>query len=324
MSLKAVLTRTLLPGVMGPLRADFDIWAPGGWDPASHSELSGALAGAEIFCPTVFDAVSADLIQALPDHVKLIASFGVGTDHIDLEAARSRGLWVSNTPDVLTDETADLTLALMLSTARRFYEVEAWVRSGEWDRTCPPELYGTGLRAKALGIIGMGRIGAAVAERAKVFGMKVIYWSRHRKPNIEAATGAQWVDSKQALLAASDFVSLHCDLNDQTRHIIDRDALALMKQSAILINTGRGPLVDETALVEALRERSILGAGLDVFENEPSLAPGLVDLLNATLLPHIGSATHETRTAMGLRMKANMDAYRDTGRVLDAVVSPKS
>ncbi len=251
---------------------------------------------------------------------KVSASFGVGLDHLDLDAAKERTIAVSNTPDVLTDETADLAMGLIIASARRFTETEKWLRDGEWNKVMQFGLYGRRISGKTLGIVGLGRIGEVLARRAKGFDMEVIYFSRSRKHKAERELGVKCAESLDVLLAKSDFVSLNCDLSDETRHIIDAKALGTMKESAFLINTGRGPLVDEQALIKALEEKQIAGAGLDVFEFEPAVPEALLKLPNCTLLPHIGSATHETRTAMGMRVKENVDGFVSFGELVDRVV----
>lgn len=317
---KVVFARALLPNVMEAFTEAYEIVAPRGEGAFEREELLGHLAGADVFVPTVFDACGADLIKALPESVRLIASFGVGLDHLDLDAAKERTIAVSNTPDVLTDETADLAMGLIIASARRFTETEKWLRDGEWNKVMQFGLYGRRISGKTLGIVGLGRIGEVLARRAKGFDMEVIYFSRSRKHKAERELGVKCAESLDVLLAKSDFVSLNCDLSDETRHIIDAKALGTMKESAFLINTGRGPLVDEQALIKALEEKQIAGAGLDVFEFEPAVPEALLKLPNCTLLPHIGSATHETRTAMGMRVKENVDGFVSFGELVDRVV----
>ena len=319
---KVVLTARWPGPVMAALDADYDLTAPTGEDNAriTGDALFEALEGAWALCPVYYDRIDADFIARLPASLKIIASFGVGVDHIDLGAARTKGLRVANTPDVLTGDTADLTIGLMIAAARGFHEREASLRSGDWAGSAVGESLYHRVSGKTLGIIGMGRIGRAVARRARAFDMEVLYSSRSRKPELEASLGIAWRQSIEELLAEADFVSLHPALTDETHHLMNARRLSLMKQGAYLINTGRGPLVDEAALVKALKAGHLGGAGLDVYEREPELAAGLADMTNVTLLPHIGSATHETRAAMGLRVKENLDAYRDTGEPRDAVV----
>lgn len=319
---KIVLSARWPGPVMEALEAEYDLVAPRGDDHLAGEALFAALKGAWAFCPVYYDRVDAGFLARLPDSVKIIASFGVGVDHMDLAAASARKLPVSNTPDVLTDDTADLTIGLMIAAARGFHERETLLRSGAWNGSGVGEGLHHRVSGKTLGIIGMGRIGAAVASRALAFHMRIIYHSRSRKPELEAKLGPErltWCESIDELLARADFVSLHTALTEDTRHLMDARRLGLMKAGAYLINTGRGGLIDEAALVTALQAGRPGGAGLDVYEFEPKLATGLVDLKNVTLLPHIGSATHDTRAAMGMRVKENLDSYRDTGALKDPV-----
>jgi glyoxylate reductase len=245
----------------------------------------------------ISDAIDEELLQRAP-HLKMIANYGVGFNNIDLEAATKRSIWVSNTPGVLTDATADTTFALILAIARRVVEGDRITREGKFRFWAPFHFLGRQVSGKTLGIIGMGRIGQAVARRAAGFNMGVIYHSRHRiAPEEERALGATFVDM-DTLISMSDFISLHVPLTGETRHLINRQTFDKMKFSAYLINTSRGPVVDEKALVEALNAGRIAGAGLDVYENEPELTPGITELSNVVLLPHIGSRTIETRTRM--------------------------
>lgn len=315
-----LLTRRWAKPVMKALNESYEVTAPAGDTPFARTEILEAQDGFEAFCPTAFDPVPADLIAALPESVRLIASFGVGIDHIDLDAAARRGLAVTNTPDVLTDDTADTAIGLMLATCRRFWEREKTLRDGLWAGPTPGGALGTKMTGKTLGIVGLGRIGHAVARRARAFDMPVVYYSRRRDPDAEVSLGLVWCETLAELLGRADIVSLHCPLTEATHHLIDRAALAAMKSTAFLVNTGRGALVDEAALVEALRDGAIAGAGLDVYEFEPRLAPGLAELENTTLLPHIGSATRETREAMAWRVKENLDAYLAGQEPKDRVV----
>jgi len=235
----------------------------------------------------------------------------VGVNHIDLGACRELGLAVTNTPDVLTDATAELAILLMLAAARRAGEGERELRAGQWTGWRPTHLVGAQVTGKTLGLIGYGRIAQATARKAHHgLGMRILYNSRRRAPaEVEAQTGAGFCASVEELLDASDFVSLHCPGGPETFHLIDAARLKRMKPGAFLINTARGPVVDEAALVEALREGRIAGAGLDVYEAEPKAHPGLLELQNVVLLPHLGSATVETRTAMGMKVADNLDAF---------------
>jgi glyoxylate reductase len=254
---------------------------------------------------TITDRIDAEVLDQAPA-LKVIANYGVGFEHIDVEAATRRGIPVTNTPGVLTDSTADLTLALILATARRVVEGDRRVREGKFQYWAPLLFLGTDVSGKTLGLIGLGRIGQAVAQRAAGFGMKLIYYSRTRlKPAREQELQVSYAPL-ETLLREADFVSLHVPLTPQTRHLISSRELQLMKPSAYLINTARGPVVDEAALVEALRRREIGGAGLDVYEREPALTPGLADLENVVLLPHVGSATIETRTKMAQMAADNL------------------
>ena len=317
---RILVTRPMLDPVMAALDADYDIVALGRDDSIpSPQEVIAAAEGAEAIC-LVFYGGPAALLSALPDSVRMIASFGVGVDHIELAAAKDKGLIVTNTPDAVVDATADIAFGLIIASARKFYEREKTLREGRWTNFSPTADLGRDVTGKTLGIIGLGPIGRAVAERARGFRMKLIYHSRTRKPDAEAALGLEWREDVDAVAAEADFLSLHCALAPETRHIIDARRLGLMKPTAFLINTGRGPLVDEAALVAALRDGTIMGAGLDVYEREPKLAEGLAELDNVTLLPHIGSGTVETREAMGFRLKANLDAWFATGEPGDRVV----
>ena len=257
---------------------------------------------------TVTDRLGDDILGAEPRRVGILANYGVGVDHIDLVAARALGIVVTNTPDVLTDDTADLTMALLLAVARRVGDGEREVRRGEWSGWRPTHMLGTRVSGKTLGIVGFGRIGRAVARRAQGFGMRVLFHSRapHSHPDVPRAEPAPDLD---ALLAESDFVSLHVPATDETHHLIDARRLRRMKREAFLINTARGSVVDHDALIEALESGRIAGAGLDVYPEEPRVPPPLLVLPNVVLLPHIGSATVEGRVAMGERALANLRAY---------------
>ena len=256
-----------------------------------------ALRGAQVLCCTALDRIDADFIASLPTSVRLIANIGVGYDNIDLEAAASRDIAISNTP-VVTDDTADLALLLILATARRLYANEAMLRAGEWGQASAMGTLGQTVHGKTLGIIGLGEIGQAVARRARAFSMSIVYHGPSRKQAVEESLQAAYCEQLHDLLQVADIVSLHCPLTAASHKIIDAAALASMKPGAILVNTGRGPLVDEEALVAALGSGSLAAAGLDVFENEPEVHPALLTMNNVTLSPHIGSATAECRGAM--------------------------
>ncbi len=277
---------------------------------------TAAMAGCRVYVSTAVDPVNAGTIMAMPDSIGLIGNIGVGTDNIDLAAAAGRGIQVSNTP-VVTEDTADLAFALLMATCRRVSACESALRAGDW--AAGAQILGTRVHGKTLGIIGLGAIGQAVARRARGFGMQVLYSGRSRKPEAESELGVRYCETLEELLQASDIVSLHCPLIDETWHIINAERLAQMKPGAILINTGRGPLVDEAALIAALRSGHLGGAGLDVYEFEPEVSAGLLTLDNVTLTPHIGSATAECRRDMVLRLLANISAFLESGAPLDKV-----
>mgnify|MGYP001619434678 FL=1 len=254
---------------------------------------------------TLTDRIDASLLSHAP-RLKIIANYAVGYNNIDVPAATQRGITVTNTPDVLTDATADLTWAVLLALARHIVKGDTWIRTGDWPGWTPTQLLGADVSGKTLGIVGMGRIGQAVAQRASGFRMPVIYAGRHRVP---APSGVIWEwQPLDAVLAKSDFLSLHVPLTDTTRHLIGRRELTLMKPTAYLINTSRGPVIDEVALVSALEAQTIAGTGLDVYEHEPMVSASLRALPNVVLLPHLGSATLETRVGMGLICLDNIAA----------------
>jgi len=273
--------------------------------PMERERLLRSVGDKEGLLSTITDQIDAELIARAP-HLRMIANFGVGFNNIDVEQATARGILVSNTPDVLTDATADITFALILATARRVIEGDRRVRRGEFQDWTPFHFLGSEVTGKTLGIIGLGRIGEAVARRAKGFDMPVIYYSSRQKDSrFEKTLGARF-KAFEDLLSEADFVSLHVPLTDLTHHLIGPKELTLMKASAFLINTSRGPVVDERSLVAALIQKDIAGAGLDVYEDEPELAPGLKELENVVLLPHVGSATLDTRIRMAYLAVQNL------------------
>jgi glyoxylate reductase len=275
--------------------------------PADRQWLLDGIRDKEGLICTVTDRIDQELLSRA-SRLKMIANYGVGVDNIDLTAATAANLPVSNTPDVLTDATADLAFALILSTARRIVEGDRRTRGGAFQFFAPFLFLGSEVSRKTLGIIGLGRIGKAVANRARGFDMQILYYRRHRlDPTDEGVLGIRFAEMGD-LLAQSDFVSVHVPLTRETKHLIGKKELAVMKATAFLINTSRGPVVDEASLVEVLREGGIAGAGLDVYEDEPRLAPGLADLPNTVLLPHVGSATLETRTQMASMAVENLMA----------------
>lgn len=293
------VTRPLPEAGLAALRAVHEVRV---YDPVVHGHadedrLIELAQGADVLIPTVADPITARVLAASA-HLKAVAQFGVGVDNIDLEAARAHDIIVTNTPDVLTDATADFAFALLLAVARHLRQADLYVRDGKWERWETQLLMGMELRGKTLGIVGLGRIGAAMARRALGFGIKIIYHNRHRaNPTIELQHGAHYV-SFETLLTESDIVSLHCAYNQDNHHLFDAAAFRQMKSSSLLVNTARGPIVDEAALVEALGRGDIAGAGLDVFEREPEVHPGLIESDRVVLAPHLASATVEARTAM--------------------------
>ncbi|MDP3984817.1 MAG: D-glycerate dehydrogenase [Acidimicrobiia bacterium] len=275
--------------------------------PLTREELARALQQYDALLPTVSDRITAETLQVEPLRTRILASFGAGYNHIDLEAAQARGITVTNTPDVLTDATADLAITLLLMAARRAGEGERQLRAGQWTGWRPTHMMGTHVSGKSIGIVGMGRIGQAVARRAHHgFGMTVVFFNRSP---VDPGFPTRQCSTLEEVLRTADFISLHLPSNQETRHLINAERIATMKTEAILINTARGDIVDEAALVEALAQGTIAGAGLDVYEREPSISPGLLALENVVLLPHLGSATIEAREAMGMRVIANLQAF---------------
>ena len=293
--------------------------------PLSRAELTEAMRTSDVIVPTVTDRIDAEMIAAAGDKLGMIANFGAGTEHIDLAAARARKLIVTNTPGVFTADTADLTMMLILSVPRRLGEGSRLIRDGQWTGWAPTAMLGHCIGGKRLGIIGMGRIGQAVAHRARAFGMEVVYHNRHRLPgSIESMFGARYQPDLERLIAESDVLTLHCPAGASTHHLINAARLAEMQPSAYLINTARGDLIDEEALISALASGQIAGAGLDVFAGEPTVDPRLIELPNVITLPHLGSATIEGRAQAGEKVIANIrfwaDGHRPPDQVLDGWV----
>ena len=306
-----VVTRRVPEEVEADLAKDFDVRLNSDDHPFSADELKEALRTADALLPTVSDKLTADVLAVEPLRAKIIANFGVGFNHIDVNAAKARGLAVSNTPDVLTDATADTAMTLLLMAARRAGEGERHVRTKAWTGWRPTHMLGTHVTGKTLGLVGMGRIARAVARRAHHgFGMKVIFHDPFPpSPQEAAALGAEPVGSLDEVFTRGDFVSLHCPATPETRHLVNAERLKQMKPGAYLINTARGDVVDEAALVQALKAGTIKGAGLDVFEKEPVVTEELLAMENVVLLPHLGSATRETRIAMGMRALENLRLF---------------
>ena len=287
----------------------------------TRDELANAMQDTDVLVPTVTDRIDAALIETAGDRLGLIASFGAGTEHIDLHAARARKIIVTNTPGVFTNDTADMTMALILSVPRRFVDGGRLLRSGAWSGWAPSTLLGHRIGGKTLGIVGMGRIGQAVAHRARAFGMSVVYHNRHRLPEAaEQMLGARFEPDLDLLFAEADVITLHCPASPETHHLIDGRRLGLMKPDVYLINTARGDLIDEDALIDALENDRIGGAGLDVYAHEPAVDPRLMALTNVSLLPHRGSATFEGREAAGEKIIANIRFWADGHRPPDQVL----
>ena len=315
------ITRRLLPETEARIAQLYDASFNAGDCPMDRAALTAAAADVDVLIPTVTDELDATLIAAAGPRLKLIANFGNGVDHIDLAAARARGIIVTNTPGVLTEDTADMTMALILSVPRRLAEGEKLVRSGQWDGWSPTGMLGHRIGGKTLGIIGMGRIGQAIARRARGFGLAIHYHNRNRLPKvIEDELGATWHADLDGMLARIDIVSVNCPHTPATHHLLDARRLALLQRHVYLINIARGEIVDEAALIDALENGRLAGAGLDVFEHEPAVDTRLLALANVVLLPHMGSATFEGRAAMGAKVIANIRAWWDGHRPPDQVL----
>ena len=288
----------------------------------TKAELVEAVKTADVLVPTITDRIDASILSQAGPNLKLIANFGTGVDHIDLATARQRSITVTNTPGVLTEDTADMTMALILSVPRRLAEGERLMRSGEWSGWSPTFMLGHRIWGKRLGIIGMGRIGQAVARRAKAFGMSIHYHNRKRvHPDIEHELEATWWESLDQMLARMDVVTIHSPHTPATFHLLSARRLKLMQPHSYLINTSRGEIVDENALTRMLQRREIAGAGLDVFEHEPAVNPKLLELDNVVLLPHLGSATLEGRVDMGEKVIINIKTFADGHNPPDRVLA---
>ncbi|HUT50034.1 MAG TPA: D-glycerate dehydrogenase [Alphaproteobacteria bacterium] len=303
-----LVTRRLPERVEERLARDFDARLNADDKLLSPDELIAAADGAAAILPCPTELFPAEIIARLPEPVKIVACYSVGVDHVDLPAAAARGLAITNTPGVLSDATAEIAMLVMLGAARRAAEGETHVRSGAWDAFSPTFMLGTQLNGKRLGILGMGSIGRGVARRARGFGMEIHYHNRARlDPALEA--GASYHATLGDLLAVSDVLSINCPATPETIHLIDAAAIERLPQGAILVNTARGNVVETGALISALRSGRLRAAGLDVFENEPAIDPAFRELKNTFLLPHMGSATLETREAMGFKACDNLDAF---------------
>lgn len=305
---RLLVTRRLPDAVEDRIRRDYDAMLNPDDMPLETDSLLLMAQGKDALLPTLTDRLDAEVIAELPETVRIIATFSVGYEHIDLKAAAARGIVVTNTPGVLTEATAEIALLLMLGAARRSYEGETLLRSGHWEGWTPTQLMGQQLTGRRLGILGMGRIGQAVARMARAFGMEVHYYNRTRL-DTALEDGARFHEGVESLLAVSDVFSLHCPLTPDTKHFLNAERIALLPDGAIVVNTARGPVVDDGALIAALRSGKVAAAGLDVYENEPRLDVRYRDLPNTYLLPHLGSATVETRNAMGFKALDNLDAF---------------
>ncbi len=290
--------------------------------PLTKAELIEAVATADVLIPTITDRIDAAILSHAGPNMRLIANFGTGVDHIDLATARSRGITVTNTPNVLTEDTADMTMALILAVPRRLVEGENLLRSGEWQGWTPTFMLGHRIWGKRLGIIGMGRIGQAVARRAKAFGCQIHYHNRRRlHPEIEGELEATYWESLDQMLARMDIVTIHCPHTPATFHLLSARRLALLQSHAYVVNTSRGEIVDENALIRMLEKKELAGAALDVFEHEPMVNPKLVKMDNVVLLPHMGSATIEGRIDMGEKVIVNIKTFADGHNPPDRVLA---
>lgn len=318
---KVIVTRELSDPVMERMEQLFDTTNNRLDLPMSRDQLASAMADCDVLVPTVTDDIDADLINGAGDRLRLIANFGAGVNHIALKAARARGIIVTNTPGVLTEDTADMTMALIISVPRRLAEGEKLVRSGLWKGWSPGGMLGHRIGGKALGIIGMGRIGQAVAMRARAFGLSIHYHNRHRLPAVlEAQLAATWHESLDEMLAAIDILTIHTPRNAESEGLLDARRIALMRPHVFLINAARGGIVDEEALVNALESGRLAGAGLDVWQHEPQIDPRLLAQPNVVMLPHMGSATFEGRLATGDKVITNIRVWADGHRPPDQVL----
>ncbi len=318
---KVIVTRRLPQAVEARMAELFDVELNLSDTPMNEAALAAAAARCDVLVPTVTDRIDAAVFAGAAGRLKLCANFGVGVDHIDLAAARAAGVMVTNTPGVLTDDTADMVMALILSVPRRLAEGEKLVRAGEWQGWAPTGMLGHRITGKRLGIVGMGRIGRAVATRARAFGLTIHYHNRHRLPAaLEQDIEATWWDNLDAMLARVDIITLNCPHTPETHHLIGAAQFAIMQRHAYIINAARGEIVETEALCEALGSCRIAGAGLDVFEREPAIDPRLLAAPGVVLLPHMGSATFEGRQAMGEKVIANIRVWHDGHRPLDQVL----
>ena len=319
--LSVVVTRRLPDAVETRIKELFDVRLRDDDTPMTRAELANALKDADILVPTVTDEIDAALLAQAGPRLKLIANYGAGVDHIDVATARQRGILVSNTPGVLTDDTADMTMALLLAVTRRIPEGLSVMQSGKWQGWAPTALLGGRVGGRRLGILGMGRIGQAVAQRARAFGMQIHYHNRRRlRPEVEDALEATYWESLDQMVARMDVISVNCPHTPSTFHLLNARRLKLMKPSGVIVNTSRGEVIDENALTRMLQAGDIAGAGLDVFEHGSEVNPRLQGLPNVVLLPHMGSATQEGRLEMGEKVIINIKTFADGHRPPDQVV----
>ena len=319
--LKIAVTRRLPDAVETRMKELFDVDLRDDDRKLSRDELVQAMKGCDVLVPTVTDQIDANMLAQAGERLKLIANFGAGIDHIDVTSARQRGILVSNTPGVVTEDTADMTLALILAVTRRIPEGLAEMQSGRWGGWAPTAHLGGRVGGRRLGILGMGRIGQAVARRANVFGMQVHYHNRKRlRPEVEDDLQATYWESLDQMLARMDIISVNAPHTPSTFHLLNARRLKLLKPSAVVVNTSRGEVIDENALTRMLRANEIAGAGLDVFEHGHEINPRLRELSNVVLLPHMGSATVEGRMEMGEKVIINIKTFADGHRPPDLVV----
>ncbi len=307
-----VVTRKLPDAIETRMMELFDVRLNLDDHPMTASELAEAVKVADVLVPTVTDRIDAKILSQAGEQLRLIANYGAGVDHIDLATARQRSITVTNTPDVLTEDTADMTMALLLAVPRRLTEGERGLRNGDWPGWSPTWMLGHRIYGKRLGIIGMGRIGQAVARRARGFGLSIHYHNRRKlHEDIENELEATYWESLDQMMARMDFVSVNCPHTPATYHLLSARRLKLLRENAVIINTARGEIIDENALTRLLANGEIAGAGLDVFEHEPAINPKLLALDNVVLLPHMGSATHEGRIDMGEKVLINIKTFVD-------------
>jgi glyoxylate reductase len=318
---RVVVTRRLLPETEARMAELFAVSLNPDDAPMPPDAIAAALRECDVLVPTVTDRIDGAMIAQAGERLRLIANFGAGVDHIDLAAARARGIVVTNTPSVFTDDTADMTMALVISVPRRMPEAGRLLLGGAWSGWGPANFLGHSIGGKRLAIVGMGRIGQAVAHRARAFGLDVVYHNRHRlPPAVENMLGARYEPDLDRLIAEADILTLHCPASPATHHLLDARRIAAMKPTACVINTARGEIIDEDALVDALEQDRLAGAGLDVYAREPVIDPRLLALPNVILMPHLGSATVEGRDAAGLRLIANIRFFIDGHRPPDQVL----